>query len=167
MTRVVGHPAGISAAGASATGAGVAAGASGAADEAAGASAAGASATGAAPPPFPPAGACPTVPSRALVVKLVKPFAAMISATLKPVLANGVLIDAAELAFSVADPSTAGSTSGTIPRRASVAGRDGSLQMDGIVAAKGLKFCSAATRPLAAARASAPVPSCAMISSAF
>lgn len=90
----------------------------------------------------------------------------MISATLKPALANGVLRDFAELAFSRSDPVTAGSMRGITPRSASVFGRVGSLQMEGILVAKGLKFCSAATSPLAAARASAPLPSCVMMASA-
>jgi len=76
------------------------------------------------------------------------------------------LREVAEFAFSVADPPTAGSTRGTIPRRAAVVGSVGSLQIDGILTTKGLKFCSAATRPAAAAMESAPVPSVATIKSA-
>jgi hypothetical protein len=118
-------------------------------------------ATGAATAP--PAGAAPTTPARFLVVKLENPWATMISATLRPALANGVLMLLADRAFSVAAPTTSGSMSGTIPLRATVVGRVGSLQMVGILTLNGLKFCSAATRPLAAARASAPVPSWAII----
>ena len=108
----------------------------------------------------------PAVPSAALVMKFEKPFAAMISATLMPALANGVVTDFAELAFSRSEPTTAGSMRGTIPRRASVVGRVGSLQIDGTETTKGLKFCSAATSPRAAAIESAPVPRVATIKSA-
>lgn len=83
----------------------------------------------------------------------------MTSATLNPVASKEVVTELLEFAFSVEDPPTAGSTRGTIPLRASVVGRVGSEQMDGISTLKGLKFCSAATRPLAAAMESAPVPS--------
>ena len=91
----------------------------------------------------------------------------MTSATLNPVASKGVATEVLELAFSVLDPTTAGSIRGTIPLRTAVVGRVGSEQMDGMSTLKGLKFCSAATRPLAAAIESAPVPSWATISSAF
>jgi hypothetical protein len=59
--------------------------------------------------------------------------------------------DLAALAFSKSEPVTAGSIRGTTPRRASVLGRVGSLQIDGMLTTKGLKFCSAPARPRAAA----------------
>ena len=71
-----------------------------------------------------------------------------------------------ELAFSRASPPTAGSMRGTTPRRAAVVGRVGSEQMDGMLTTKGLKFCSAATRPRAAAMAASLVPSSETIRSA-
>ena len=114
----------------------------------------------------PEAGAAPAVPSAAFVVKFEKPCAAITWATLMPVLEKAVLREVAEFAFSVAEPPTAGSTRGTIPRRATVVGRVGSLQMEGTSTTKGLKFCSAATRPWAAAMESAPVPRVATIKSA-
>lgn len=80
-------------------------------------------------------------------------------ATLKPSAGKGVVIDFFELAFSRTSPTTAGSMRGTTPRRAAVVGRVGSEQMDGMLTRKGLKFCSAATRPRAAAMAASLVPS--------
>lgn len=88
-------------------------------------------------------------------------------ATLKPSAEKGVTIDLAELAFSSASPPTAGSMRGTTPRRAAVLGRVGSEQMDGMLTTKGLKFCSAATRPRAAAMALSLVPSSVIIWSAW
>lgn len=88
-------------------------------------------------------------------------------ATLIPSAAKGVTIEVAELAFSVASPPTAGSMRGTTPRRAAVVGRVGSEQMDGMLTTNGLKFCSAATRPRAAATARSLVPSSAMMLSAW
>ncbi len=64
-------------------------------------------------------------------MKLVKPLALATSATLRPVASNGAFNDWAELAFSTSEPRTAGSTSGRIPRRASVAGRVASEQRVG------------------------------------
>jgi hypothetical protein len=75
----------------------------------------------------------------------------MTSATLRPVASNGVIREEAALEFSSAEPPTAGSTRGTTPRRLSVTGRVGSLQIDGMLTKKGLKFCSAPARPRAAA----------------
>ena len=68
------------------------------------------------------------------------------------------------MAFSVLDPPTAGSMRGTIPRKASVVGRVGSLQIVGMLTTNGLKFCSAATSPIAAGIA--PEPRVATIKSA-
>lgn len=90
------------------------------------------------------------VPSTASVVKFEKPLLAMTCATLKPVLVNGVVFEVAEFEFSRAEPPTAGSTRGTTPLRATVVGKVGSSQMVGTSTTKGLKFCSAATRPMAA-----------------
>lgn len=64
-----------------------------------------------------------------------------------PVALNAVLSDAAEFEFSRAEPPTAGSMRGTMPRRTAVVGRVGSLQIEGMWTRKGLKFCSAATKP--------------------
>jgi hypothetical protein len=75
----------------------------------------------------------------------------MTSATLSPVASNGVVREEAALVFSSDEPPTAGSTRGTTPRRLSVTGRVGSLQIDGMLTRKGLKFCSAPARPRAAA----------------
>ncbi len=61
---------------------------------------------------------------------------------------------------------TAGLMRGRTPRSAAVVGRVGSLQTEGTVATNGLKFCSAATSPRAAAIALPLVPSCAMMESA-
>lgn len=109
----------------------------------------------------------PTVPSTALVVKLEKPAATMTSATDIPVLLSCVVSEAAELAFSLSEPVTAGSMRGTIPRRSGLTGREVSLQIEGTETTKGLKFCSAATRPRAAATASAPSPSWVRMRSAW
>jgi hypothetical protein len=98
------------------------------------------------------------------VVKLEKPLLAMICATLKPALANGVVFEVTELEFSRAEPPTAGSTRGTTPLRAAVVG---SSQMLGTLTTKGLKFCSAATRPLAAEMTWGSVPSSETIKSAW
>jgi hypothetical protein len=106
-----------------------------------------------------------SLPAASLVRKLVKPEAAVMSATLKPAAVRGVVREAAEAAFCAAAPSTAGSTRGMIPLRASVTGSVASLHSVGCVAANGLKFCSAATSPLAAS--SPPSPRVATISSAF
>ena len=67
-------------------------------------------------------------------------------------------IEVLELAFSRASPPTAGSIKGTTPRRARVVGRVGSEQMEGMLTTKGLKFCSAATSPRAAATAASLEP---------
>lgn len=80
---------------------------------------------------------------------------------------KGVTIEVAELAFSVASSPTAGSMRGTTPRSAAVVGRVGSEQIEGMETTKGLKFCSAATRPRAAAMAASLVPSSAMMASAW
>ena len=72
-----------------------------------------------------------------------------------------------EFASSTSCPTTAGSMRGTTPRRAAVVGRVGSEQTDGMLTTKGLKFCSAATRPRAAAMAASLVPSSATILSAW
>jgi hypothetical protein len=87
-------------------------------------------------------------------------------ATLNPSAGKGVIFDALALAFSTASPTTAGSMSGTTPRRAAVVGRVGSEQIDGMLTINGLKFCSAATSPRAAETAASLVPSSAMIESA-
>lgn len=58
----------------------------------------------------------------------------------------------------MSDPTTAGSTSGMTPLRRGLAGRLASLQMVGMLTTKGLKFCSAPTKPRAAATAAAEVP---------
>lgn len=58
------------------------------------------------------------------VEMLLKPWAAMISATLNPVLSKGVVSEALEFAFSTDAPPTAGSTRGTIPLSSVVAGRE-------------------------------------------
>jgi hypothetical protein len=113
------------------------------------------------------AGEDPLVPSTASVVKLEKPLLAMICATLKPALANGVVFEVTELEFSRAEPPTAGSTRGTTPLRAAVVGKVGSSQMLGTLTTKGLKFCSAATRPLAAEMTWGSVPSSETIKSAW
>lgn len=76
---------------------------------------------------------------------------------------NGVILEEFEFAFSTSCPITAGSMRGTTPRRAAVVGRVGSEQIDGTLTTKGLKFCSAATRPRAAAMAASLVPSSATI----
>jgi len=109
----------------------------------------------------------PLLPARSSVVKFENPWATMTSATLSPVASNGAVRDVAWLAFSSVEPPTAGSTNGTMPRRARVVGKVGSLHMDGMSTLKGLKFCSAATRPRAAATDWVPFPSWATISSAF
>jgi len=106
-------------------------------------------------------------PARSTAVKLEKPWATMTWATLKPSAEKGVVTEVFELAFSMSWPPTAGSMRGTTPRRAAVVGRVGSEQMDGMLTTKGLKFCSAATRPRAAAIALSLVPSSAMIWSAW
>ena len=97
-------------------------------------------------------------PSRATAVKFVNPWAAITCATLNPSALNGVVTELADRAFSTSEPPTAGSTSGTTPRSSALFGRVGSEQIDGIETAKGLKFCSAATRPRAAATARSLVP---------
>jgi len=107
------------------------------------------------------------VPSTATAVKLAKPLLAMTCATLKPSAAKGVIFDLFELAFSRDESRTAGSMRGTTPRRATVVGRVGSEQMDGMDVTKGLKFCSAATRPRAAAMAASLVPRVATMWSAW
>lgn len=76
-------------------------------------------------------------------------------------------MDLFELAFSTTSPTTDGSIKGTTPRRASVVGRVGSEQMDGMDTKKGLKFCSAATKPRAAEIALSEVPSSATMVSAW
>lgn len=103
------------------------------------------------------------VPSKATAVKFEKPLATMTSATLRPSALKAVVLLVAELAFSVSLPTTAGSMSGTIPLSTAVVGSVGSLQIEGMLTTNGLKFCSAATRPFAAAIESAPVPSSATI----
>lgn len=79
---------------------------------------------------------------------------------------NGVVAEVFELVFSTSWPPTAGSMRGTTPRSASVVGRVGSEQTEGISTLNGLKFCSAATRPRAAAMARSLVPSSAIMLSA-
>lgn len=116
--------------------------------------------------PAEPAETLPVVPSSAFSVKLEKPLAAIIWATLKPSALNGVLALLFEFAFSTLEPTTAGSTRGTIPLKTAVVGRVGSEQIDGTLTTKGLKFCSADTTPLAAVIESSPVPNSAMILSA-
>jgi hypothetical protein len=69
-----------------------------------------------------------------------------------------------ELAFSISEPTTPGSMRGMIPRRAAEVGSVGSLQRLWMSTTKLLKFCSAATRPIAAS--SAPLPSSERIKSA-
>jgi hypothetical protein len=76
-------------------------------------------------------------------------------------------MDVAERAFSVSDPPTAGSIRGTTPRSSALFGRVGSEQMDGIETTKGLKFCSAATSPRAAATARSELPNSVMMLSAW
>jgi hypothetical protein len=115
----------------------------------------------------PRGGALPTLPARSFVVKFEKPALTITCATLNPAALNCVCSEAAEFWFSTVDPTTAGSIRGTMPRRREFAGRVGSLQIEGMLTRKGLKFCSAATKPRAAATASAPVPSWARISSDF
>jgi hypothetical protein len=105
-------------------------------------------------------------PAQACSVKLLKPWALEMSATLRPASVKGLASDVAELAFWTSAPTTAGSTRGTMPRRAAVAGRLASLQMVGICWAKGLKFFSAATRAAAAAMTWGSLPSSATIWSA-
>lgn len=87
-------------------------------------------------------------------------------ATLRPSAVKGVVMEVLELAFSRVDPPTAGSIRGTTPRRAAVFGRVGSEQMDGTETTNGLKFCSAATKPRAAAMTASLDPSCVMMESA-
>lgn len=99
-------------------------------------------------------------------VKLVKPLAAIISATLNPSALNGVVRDLAEAAFATSAPATSGSTRGTMPLSSLVAGRAGSEQMEGIETAKGLKFFSAATSFLAASMTALSLPSSETILSA-
>lgn len=118
------------------------------------------------PDPDPEAGAAPTVPSTALVVRFANPFAAMTSATLRSVASNGVVKLEAAFAFSRMEPVTAGSMSGTTPRRARVVGSVGSEQMEGMDTTKGLKFCSAPARPRAAAMTWSSVPKVETIRSA-
>lgn len=132
------------------------AGTAAAAEEAIGATTAG----------FPPVLAADLVPSRATEVKLENPWAFITSATLNPAAANGVLTDVAEFAFSTSWPATAGSISGTTPRSSAVVGRVASEQIEGTDVTKGLKFCSAATYPRAAAMALSLLPSAAMMESA-
>jgi hypothetical protein len=88
------------------------------------------------------------------------------SAWLRPSALNGFAMDEAALAFSTSEPTTAGSTAGTMPRSSGVTGRLASEQMVGMAEAKGLKFFSAATRAAAAAMTSGSLPSVATISSA-
>ncbi len=94
------------------------------------------------------------------------PWALEISATLRPESVKGLARDLAELAFCTSAPPTAGSTRGTMPRSAAVAGSLALLQMVGICWAKGLKFFSAATRAAAAAMTWGSVPSSVTILSA-
>ena len=96
-------------------------------------------------------------------MKLLNPFSVSKSATLLPSAFRGLALVWAERALAAADPPTLGSIKGVMPRRRALAGRDGSLQMVGISWTNGLKFFSAATIPIAAATASAPVPSSARI----
>jgi hypothetical protein len=72
-------------------------------------------------------------PAAACAVKFVKPFAVRRSAMLIPAAAMGDLADEAERAFATSEPTTAGSMRGVIPRRISVTGRVGSLQIDGML----------------------------------
>lgn len=107
------------------------------------------------------------LPLASTVVKLLKPLAAMTCATDMPVALKGVLRDVFELAISVSDPTTAGSTRGTMPRSSAVAGRVASPQMEGTLTEKGLKFCSAATSPAAALITCGSVPRVETILSAW
>lgn len=97
-------------------------------------------------------------PSEPWEVKLVKPLAEAISATLRPSAVNDVASDVAEFVFSVSAPPTDGSTRGTMPRRAAVDGKVASEHSDGTDTVKGLKFFSAATSPAAAAKTSEVLP---------
>lgn len=69
--------------------------------------------------------------SESWVRKLSKPCALAMSATDRPSASKGSSREAAALAFSMSESSTAGSTRGTMPRRASVAGSEASLQRVG------------------------------------
>ncbi|TGO29046.1 hypothetical protein BPAE_0019g00160 [Botrytis paeoniae] len=109
----------------------------------------------------------PLFPAASVVVKFEKPCATITSATLRPSAANGVVVLVALFAFSVALPPTAGSIKGTTPRRAAVVGKVGSEQILGTETTKGLKFCSAATRPRAAEMTAGSSPSCATMASAW
>lgn len=106
------------------------------------------------------------LPLASTLVKLLKPCAIITSATERPVASNGVVSEVAELAFSVSDPVTAGSTRGTIPRSSCVAGRVASPQIEGISTLKGLKFCSAATTAAAPLMTAGSVPKVVTILSA-
>lgn len=112
----------------------------------------------AADPAEPFAAAGVLLPLASTMVKLLKPWATMTSATDKPVAAKGVAKEELELAFSKADPVTAGSMRGTIPRSSAVAGRVASPQMEGMSTLKGLKFCSAATTAAAPLMTAGSVP---------
>lgn len=116
--------------------------------------------------PGAPAGV-PLFPAASVVVKFEKPCATITSATLNPSAVNGVEILDLLFAFSLSLPPTAGSIKGTTPRRAAVVGNVGSEQIFGTEATKGLKFCSAATRPRAAEVTAGSLPSCATMASAW
>lgn len=116
--------------------------------------------------PEAPAGV-PLLPAASVVVKFEKPCAAITSATLNPSAVNGVEILDLLFAFSPSLPPTAGSIKGTTPRREAVVGNVGSEQIFGTEATKGLKFCSAATRPRAAEITAGSLPSCATMASAW
>ena len=73
-------------------------------------------------------GAAPLVPVRSSVVKLLKPFAANIWATLMPSAGSGAASDWLDIWLAMSEPPTAGSISGMIPRSAVVVGRVGSEQ---------------------------------------
>lgn len=72
-------------------------------------------------------------PAAAWPVKFVKPFAVRRSATLIPTATSGVLAVLADRLLATTAPTTAGSMRGVMPRRISVAGRVGSLQMVGML----------------------------------
>jgi hypothetical protein len=104
------------------------------------------------------------LPAASSAVKLEKPLATKTSATERPTAFKGVIFELLDKALAISEPTTPGSMRGVMPRRGKDVGSVGSLQMDGISTTKLLKFCSAATRPIAAS--SAPLPSSERIRSA-
>lgn len=109
----------------------------------------------------------PLFPAASVVVKFENPCATITSATLRPSASNGVATLVLLFAFSSSLPPTAGSTRGTTPRSAAVVGSAGSEQIFGTETTKGLKFCSAATRPRAADTTAEALPSWATMASAW